>query len=83
MAEVVKKAGIGLAAAGGLAYLAIFAIVLVNGTWPDFLEPIQTKFATMEQFLGPLNWPAQIAMFAGPGGLLYLLGERIKAGHTN
>ena len=78
MGRGIERAGYMLAWAGGLTYAAIFLIVLVNGRWPHFLQPIQSRFAIAGRFLGDFAFMAEIAVFVGPGLLLATLGKNLQ-----
>ena len=76
------RVGNGLAVIGGIAFLSIFAIVLLNGSWPDFLRPVQSRFAIITQFAGSLAFIVELGLFVGPGLLVALLGQKMSAKAT-
>lgn len=75
--KALQRIGQALAFAGGGMLALIFAIVLLNGTWPDFLKPIQSLFQMISEFSGNFAFVAEIAIFIGPGVLLWAAGEKI------
>lgn len=62
---------------GGLAFVGVFLIVIVNGHWPAFLQPVKTYYSNVSAMLGDLALIVEIWTFLGPGGLIYLLGSRL------
>ena len=65
--------------AGGLAIAAIFLIVLLNGTWPEFLKPVQNAAGGISGYIGGAVWLVWVAVFIGPGYAVQSIGERIKS----
>lgn len=76
--NVIERIGFSLAVLGGLAFASIFIIVLVNGSWPDFLWPVQSRFAIISDFVGPWAFAVELFIFIGPGLLVYLIGQRLR-----
>ncbi len=81
--EFLERAGYGLALVGGIVFASVFAIVLVNGSWPDFLRPIQARFVIISDILGPFTFMAELVLFVGPGFLVVLLGQKLKGSNSN
>lgn len=55
-----------------------FIVILINGTWPDAMRPIQHLFQTLHGTLGPFAWLVQVAIFAGPGALAWWLADYLE-----
>jgi len=71
--------GLWLATLGGLAFASVFLVVLVNGTWPTFLQPVRSLFEILgASLLGDWAFIVEIWIFIGPGMLIYWLGERLQ-----
>lgn len=47
MGALAKRIGGAVFWAGAAAFAGIFLIVMFNGTWPGFLKPVQSLFATL------------------------------------
>ncbi len=63
---------------GGAALFAgMFVIVLINGRWPAFLEPVRSRFALASDLLGNFAFIVELGVFVGPGFLVAWLGERM------
>lgn len=63
---------------GGLIFVSILIVVLFNGSWPDFLEPVRSRFGIINSFLGPFTFIAELAVFLGPGWIVFWLGQQMK-----
>lgn len=53
-------------------------IILNGGTWPHSLSTVQNLFRTLHEYLGPLAYMIQIALFAGPGFLAAWLADLLE-----
>lgn len=78
-----QRIGQVLAFAGGGLFAVIFVIVLVHGSWPNFLKPVQSRFQIISDFLGGFAFVAELAIFIGPGVLLWMAGEKILERNSN
>ncbi len=76
--NAIEQLGIILAWLGGLAYAGIFVIVLLNGSWPVFLRPVQARFALASELLGSFSFVLQALIFVGPGLLVNYVGQRLR-----
>lgn len=63
--------------AGGVSIAIIFLIVLVNGSWPSFLEPVQNAARGIGDTVGDLVWLFWVAAFIGPGFIVQQIGIKI------
>lgn len=77
MAKVVQRAGIALMVAGAACLAAILILVLVNGSWPDYLEPVRSRFELAHRLVGNFAFEVEVGLFLLPGGLTFWLGERM------
>lgn len=75
---IVEKAGTYLMLAGAACIAGIFLIVLVNGTWPDFLAPIQDRARLISDVVGNLVILVWTIVFFGPGYLVQLFGQWLQ-----
>lgn len=73
----VIRFGYGLMIAGAVLFASIFVAMLVNGQWPAFLEPIQSRFARMADLFGWFAYVLEFAVFVVPGLLVVWLGENL------
>jgi hypothetical protein len=73
--------GKALFAIGALLFAGIFLVVLINGKWPLFLEPVRSRFSLASDFLGPFTFIVEAIIFVGPGLLLRWIGQRILQEH--
>ena len=53
-------------------------IILNGGRWPDSLAPVQNLFQTLHASFGPLGYIIQVALFAGPGALVWWLADYLE-----
>jgi hypothetical protein len=74
--DFVQRLGVWLAIFGATCLGAVFLIVLANGTWPQFLAPIQSRMRFLGDHLGDWAIVAEFWIAAGPGALLYWIGGR-------
>lgn len=70
--------GTGLIAIGWGGVAVVFLIVLVNGEWPHYFQPVRIRLKIGADFFGPFWFPVFVALVSGPGVLLQWLGERIR-----
>jgi hypothetical protein len=75
------RIGYGLAAIGLILFVGIFVIVLANGSWPQFLEPVRARFAIISDFVGGFALIVEGAIFVGPGILIAWLGQHLAGRH--
>lgn len=78
IARSIAKIGQILMIIGGIALASIFLIVLINGSWPDYLQPIRSRFEIGSKFLGDFWFPALIGIFIGPGMAVTWFGEKLN-----
>lgn len=78
IAVSISKLGQALVVLGIVALAAILLIVLVNGSWLEFLEPIRSRFEVGSHFLGSFWFPALLGLFVGLGFSIYSFGEWLK-----
>lgn len=74
----IERIGQLLAILGGVTLAGIFLVVLVNGTWPAFLRPVQQRFALASDFFGSAAFIVELLVFVGPGLLISYLGQRFR-----
>lgn len=74
-ARALRIAGYTLAALGGLAWAALFLIVMIHGSWPDWLGFAQRSFAAIHDLTGPFAFAAELMILCGPGFLAAAIGE--------
>ncbi len=55
-----------------------FIVILINGTWPDAMRPIQRLFQALHGALGSFAWLVQVAIFAGPGTIVWWLADYLE-----
>jgi hypothetical protein len=73
----IQQLGAYLGLTGGALLAAIFVLVLVNGSWPAFLQPVQNLFGAISHWAGDFALIAEIWLFVGPGVLLYYWGKHL------
>mgnify|MGYP003386298136 CR=1 FL=1 len=56
----------------------LFVIVLINGSWPDFLDPVKIRFGIGASFFGIFWFPILSMMLFGPGFAIMSIGDKIK-----
>lgn len=78
IAAGISKLGQLLVVLGVVALASIFLIVLVNGSWPEFLGPVRSRFEVGSRFLGEFWFPVLVGLFVGPGFAIYSFGEWLK-----
>ena len=76
--SAIERIGQALAVLGGVTFAGIFLIVLVNGTWPAFLHPVQHRFALASDFFGSYAFIVELMIFVGPGLLLAFIGQKLR-----
>ena len=59
-------------------FLGGFAIILINGSWPESFAPVQNLFQWLHGNLGALAYLVQIAMFAGPSVVTAWLADQVE-----
>ena len=64
---------------GGVLIAAIFLTVLLYGTWPEFLSPVQDAAKFLSAWVGGFVWLVWIAVFIGPGWLLQIAGQKMQS----
>ena len=74
----IQQMGAYLGIAGGALLASIFALVLANGRWPDFLKPVQNLFGIIAEVAGDFALILEIWLFIGPGVLLYYWGKHLS-----
>ncbi len=79
----IELLGTATAIIGGIALASIFIIVMINGSWPDFLRPFQATAQTLSSFLGGFVFPVEVAIFVGPGMLIRFFGEKLQESETH
>jgi hypothetical protein len=79
LGKQVEKLGSVLMMIGGVCIVGIFLAVLVNGSWPDYLSPVQAHARAISDVVGGLVWLAWVAAFIGPGFLVQLLGHWLQS----
>jgi hypothetical protein len=75
---MLERIGFALAILGGALFAAIFIVVLVSGSWPQFLDPVRERFKIISSFLGSFTFVAEVLIFLGPGGLVLMLGQWLQ-----
>lgn len=78
LGATLEKVGTTLAVLGGLCFAGIFLIVIVNGTWPDFLEPVRRRYGMISDFAGGFAFVIELFLFIGPGLLIAALGQKLQ-----
>ena len=78
LSKVVGWIGMALIVLGAGTYASIFLIVLINGTWPSFLYPVQSRFRIASYFLGNFAFIAEVLLFVAPGLLLKMIAEWLE-----
>ena len=78
LGAILEKLGTALAAIGGICFAGIFLIVLLNGTWPEFLEPVRNCYAAISDLVGSLAFLVELVIFVGPGLLVALAGQSLR-----
>jgi hypothetical protein len=73
----IQQFGACLGIIGGAALVTIFLTVLINGRWPEFLEPIRNLFGLISDWTGSFALIAEIWLFIGPGALIYYWGKSL------
>jgi hypothetical protein len=73
-----EKIGLGLLYIGGASFVGVFAIVLLNGRWSDFLSPIRDLFGFLSSWAGNFAFIIELWLFIGPGLALYWIGRRMQ-----
>lgn len=76
--KFLERAGSFLMLIGGLSIAGIFLIVLVNGTWPEFLAPVQDIAGFVSGWVGDFVWLVWVAVFIGPGWLIQFVGQKVQ-----
>jgi len=61
---------------GAAALAGIFATVIINGSWPEVLRPVQGLFAFLGDWLGDAALVVEGLLFLGPGLALKYFGLR-------
>lgn len=79
MGEAIQKLGIALACIGGICFASIFIVVIANGSWPNFLEPVRSRFELIDDFVGGFAFIVELFLFVGPGLLIAAVGEKLKS----
>jgi hypothetical protein len=79
--NLIERAGGILVIIGGASFAAIALCVLVNGTWPQALKPVQHTFAFLSDWIGEWALAIEIWAFIGPGMLLMWMGSKIRERH--
>lgn len=78
LGSFLERAG-GLFAIVGAAGLAlIFAVVIVNGSWPAFLAPVRELFSALGNTIGGAALVVEGLMFIGPGLALQAIGRKLQ-----
>lgn len=78
LGSALTKIGTVLAVAGGLCFAGIFLIVLLNGSWPDFLEPVRSRYEMLGNMTGGFAFIIELIVFVGPGLALVAFGENLR-----
>ncbi len=78
LGAALERTGITLAIWGAACLTGIFLVVIHNGSWPGFLEPIRQLFATNACVSGEFTLIVELILFIGPGILIRVAGERIR-----
>lgn len=78
LGAALERIGMALAILGGACFAAIFLIVIVNGSWPDFLEPVRSRYALANNLVGEFAFVVEILCFTGPGLLISALGAKLQ-----
>ncbi len=73
----IQQLGAYLSIIGGVALVLVFLTVVVNGTWPQFLKPIQNLFGLISAWIGSFALIAEVWLFIGPGVLIYYWGKSL------
>jgi hypothetical protein len=55
-----------------------FVAIIINGSWPDAMKPVQHLFRNLHEYLGPFAFLVQVAIFAGPGALVWWLADALE-----
>ncbi len=83
LGQLLERVGHGLMLLGATAFAAILLIVMLYGEWPQFLEPVQSRFRLLGQILGDGAFIAELAIFLGPGALVWFAGNTIAQRNSN
>jgi hypothetical protein len=71
-----------LVAAAAIA-ISVGRIILNGGRWPDSLASVQNLFQTLHASFGPFGWIIQVALFVGPGMLVWWLADYLEERQQN
>lgn len=77
--RAIEAVGATLMLIGGVLFVGVFAVTLLNGKWPEFLSPIQLLFQIISRGLGDFAFVIEALLFVGPGWLVYQAAQLIKA----
>ena len=78
VAPLIEFIGIVMAWIGGVVLATVFLIVLVHGTWPQFLRPVKGLFTVISELFGSFGFSVEVVAFIGPGVLVMALGQKLK-----
>lgn len=77
---ILERLGGYLIIVGGCCIAGIFLTVLVNGTWPDFLDPIKNRAAVLSDVIGDMVLIVWGLVFFGPGLIVQWVGRWLQEG---
>jgi len=75
---LLERAGRHLMLVGVASIAGIFLIVLVNGTWPEFLIPVKDRASLIADLVGDFVIVVWGLVFVGPGFLVQSLGQWLQ-----
>ena len=78
LGKLLERLGQIMIALGAMSFAAIFIIVMINGKWPVFLQPIRLRFQMASEWAGSFAFIIEIFFFIGPGLAISWLGEKLK-----
>ena len=76
--NALERIGKWLVALGVLSAIIVMIIVVVNGTWPEFLHPVQHHLQLLYSMVGSLNMVVIGIALVGPGIAINALGTWMK-----
>jgi hypothetical protein len=74
---LLERVGKWLTMAGGIALLGIFAVVMINGHWPSWLQPVRAAFSGVASVLGEGAIVVEGLAFVGPGLVIMWIGQHL------
>ncbi len=78
LGSTLERLGQALSLLGGATLALVILIVIINGRWPVFLEPVRSRFELISGFLGDYAIIVEGLCFVGPGLLIAWIGGWLK-----